>query len=128
MRCLIVDDSVEFAEAARALFDSEGFTVVGVALNSVDALRLFEELDPEVTLVDVNLGRDSGFELVRQLHLARSSGSSPVILISTRAEQDFTKAIATSQAIGFLSKSNLTPRAVRDLVERSTRLQEGDGC
>ena len=96
-------------------------------MNSADALRLFEELDPDVTLVDVNLGRDNGFELVGQLHLAPSTEPSSLVLISTRAEQDFTKAIAASQAIGFLSKSDLTPRAVRDLVERSTGLQESDG-
>lgn len=127
MRCLIVDDSAEFAEAARALFESDGITVVGVASNSAEALRLFEELGPDVTLVDVYLGRENGFELVGALHLARSSAPSPLILISTHAAQDFTKAIATSHAIGFLSKSDLTPRAVRELVERSTGLEKGEG-
>ena len=126
MRCLIVDDSAQFAEAARALFENEGFDVVGVAPNSADALRLFAELDPDVTLVDVNLGRDNGFELVDQLHQAHSSGPSLLILISTRAAQDFSKAIATSPAIGFLSKYDLTPRAVRELVERSAGPQKGE--
>ncbi len=116
MRCLIVDDSADFVDAARGLLECEGITVVGVASTSADALRLFEELRPDVTLVDINLGRESGFEVAEQLHRAGGSSPSPVILISTHAEQDFTELIETSPAVGFVSKSALTCRAIRDLV------------
>jgi CheY-like chemotaxis protein len=114
MRCLIVDDSADFIDAARGLLECQGITVVGVASTSADALRRFEELRPDVTLVDINLGGESGFELAEQLH--RVGGTSPVILISTHAAQDFTELIETSPAVGFLSKSALTPGAIHDLV------------
>ena len=52
MRCLIVDDSAHFVDAARELLEHEGVTVVGVASTSADALRCFEESRPDVTLVD----------------------------------------------------------------------------
>jgi hypothetical protein len=39
MRCLIVDDSAEFANAARGLLEFQGFKVVGVASTSAEALR-----------------------------------------------------------------------------------------
>ena len=57
MRCLIVDDSADFVDAARGLLECQGITVVGVASTSAEALRLFEELRPDVTLVDIDLGR-----------------------------------------------------------------------
>jgi len=126
MRCLIVDDSVDFVVAARGLLECEGITVVGVASTSADALGRFEQLRPDVTLVDINLGVESGFEVAEQLHRAGGSSPSPVILISTHAAQDFTELIETSPAVGFLSKSALTCGAIHDLVGGSVRLQEGD--
>lgn len=124
MRCLIVDDSVDFVDAARGLLQCEGITAVGSASTSADALRRFEELRPDVTLVDINLGSESGFELAEQLHLA--GGPSPVILISTHAAEDFADMIESSPAVGFLSKSALTCCAIHDLVGGSARLEEGD--
>lgn len=118
MRCVIVDDSVDFADAARSLLETDGFTVVGVATTSAEALRYAEKLRPDVTLVDINLGKESGFDLAEQLHRSAEAAPSPVILISTQAEADFTDLICASPAIGFLAKFALTPAAVRDLLDR----------
>ena len=126
MRCLIVDDSADFVGAARRLLECEGITVVGVASTSADALRRFEELRPDVTLVDINLGSESGFELAEQLNRVGGPSPSPVILISTHAAQDFAELIETSPAVGFVSKSALTCGAIHDLVGGSVRLEEGD--
>jgi CheY-like chemotaxis protein len=125
MRCLIVDDSADFVDAARGLLESQGCPVVGVASTSVEALRRFEELRPDVTLVDINLGSESGFELAEQLNRVELTPS-PVILISTHAAQDFAVMIETSPAVGFLSKSALTCAAIRDLAGGSASVQEGD--
>jgi CheY-like chemotaxis protein len=126
MRCLIVDDSADFVDAARGLLECQGCPVVGVASTSAEALRYFDELRPDVTLVDINLGRESGFELAEQLHRAAGPSPSPVILISTHAAQDFADMIESSPAVGFLSKSALTCGAIQDLVGESTRLEEGN--
>jgi CheY-like chemotaxis protein len=122
MRCLIVDDSADFVAAARHLLEHGGIKVVGVASTSAEALRCFEQQRPDVTLVDVNLGSENGFELAEQLHRSGFPAPSPVILISTQAEQDFADMIATSPAIGFLAKFALTPDAIRDLVGGPTGL------
>jgi CheY-like chemotaxis protein len=68
LRCLIVDDSPRFLEAARGLLEREGVSVVGVATSDAEALRRVAELRPDVTLVDIDLGGQSGFEVLRQLH------------------------------------------------------------
>lgn len=125
MRCLIVDDSAVFVDAARGLLECQGCSVVGAASTSAEALRYFEELRPDVTLVDINLGSESGFELAEQLSRVGLMPS-PVILISTHAAQDFADMIETSPAVGFLSKSALTCAAIRDLAGGSASLEEGD--
>src|SRR6476620_4265271 len=101
MRCLIVDDSTLFLESARALLEREGVDVVGVAANSAEAVLLVEQLRPDVTLVDIDLGRESGFDLAKRLNSGRTEHSS-VILISTHAEQDLAQLIEASPALGFV--------------------------
>ena len=113
LRCLIVDDNGGFRDAARSLLEREEIEVVGVASNSAEARSRVAELDPEVVLVDIALGGESGFELARAL--AREGGPK-LILISTLPEVDFVDLIAASPAVGFIAKSELSARAVRDLV------------
>jgi DNA-binding NarL/FixJ family response regulator len=128
VRCLIVDDSADFVDAARSLLERGGMTVVGVASTGVDALRRYEELRPEVTLVDIGLGRESGFAVAEQLHQVLPAALLPVILVSTHDEQDFAEMITASPALGFVPKSALTADGIRDLVESSARVEESDHC
>jgi DNA-binding NarL/FixJ family response regulator len=100
LRCLIVDDSHWFLCAARHLLESQGIAVVGLASNSAEALRRAAELRPDVTLVDIDLGGESGLDLARQLHRQTGHVRSAVILISTRAEQDYAELIAASPVAG----------------------------
>ncbi len=117
LRCLIVDDSPRFLDAARGLLERQGVTVVGVAANGAEALRRAQELRPDVTLVDIDLGDESGFELARRLHGDRGPALSRVILVSTHAEEDYADLIAASPAVGFLAKADLSASAIRDLLD-----------
>ena len=115
LRCLIVDDSAYFLEAAADLLKREGLTVVGVASASADALRQTRELRPNVVLVDIMLGRESGIDLARQLAAANSGGPA-IILISTHAEADFADLIQEAPVAGFVPKSELSASAIRRLA------------
>jgi DNA-binding NarL/FixJ family response regulator len=111
--CLIVDDSARFLEVAGSLLERHGLQVVGTARSASEALSGAAELWPDVVLVDIDLGGESGFELTRQL---AGAGHSSVILISAHAEQDFTDLIDASPALGFIPKPELSARAVHDLL------------
>ena len=113
---LIVDDNVPFLQAARVLLEQEGLRVVGVAASSAEALRRAEELRPEVVLVDIRLGDESGFDLARRLAGRGQDGAATVILISTHKEADFADLIAESLAQGFLPKPELSARAIGQIV------------
>jgi DNA-binding NarL/FixJ family response regulator len=114
---LIVDDSRLFLEAARGLLEREGLRVVGVAATSAEALRRAEELRPEVVLVDLMLGDESGFELARSLAGHHRDGGPAVILISTYSAADFAGPIAESPAAGFMPKRELSADAIRRIVD-----------
>jgi DNA-binding NarL/FixJ family response regulator len=121
LRCLIVDDSSSFLEAAQAMLEREGLSVVGVASTGSEALARAEESRPDVVLVDISLGKESGFEVARCLVANTEDGGSKVILISTHSEADFADLIATSPAIGFLPKSELSADAIRRMLNGSSR-------
>jgi CheY-like chemotaxis protein len=115
LRCLLVDDSPRFLEAARGLLERQGVAVVGVAASGAEALARAAELRPDVTLVDLDLGGESGLELAWRLHGDGRAGG-PVILVSTRAEEDYAELVAASPAVGFLAKTALSATAIRDLL------------
>ncbi|HKD32100.1 MAG TPA: response regulator transcription factor [Gaiellaceae bacterium] len=115
LRCLIVDDNSFFLEGASDLLRREGLDVVGVASNGAEAFRLAEELRPDVTLVDVDLGDEDGLELARQLN--DSAPHSKVILISTHPESDMAHVIGASRAVGFIPKTRLSAQAILDVLE-----------
>jgi two-component system nitrate/nitrite response regulator NarL len=116
LRCLIVDDHEAFLDAARVLLEREGLSVVGLASTSAAALDRAEELRPDVVLVDIVLGDESGFELARRLDAAGLA----VVLISTHAEADIEDLVADSPAAGFLPKSQLSARAIGRIVDGSS--------
>ena len=116
LRCLIVDDNESFLEIAAASLAGDDLDVVGTAATSAEALRQVAEQRPDVVLVDINLGEESGLELARILVERFPRLASGVVLISTRAERDFGGLIKTSPAAGFVPKAELSARAVLEVV------------
>ena len=115
--CVIVDDNVDFLEAARTLLQQEGISVVGVATSPAEAMEQVAKARPTVTLVDVYLGEESGIDLARRL--SEAPNGSDVILISTYSEQDLVDLIGANPAIAFLSKSRLSGKAIQDALGRT---------
>jgi DNA-binding NarL/FixJ family response regulator len=121
LRVLIVDDNSSFLSAASALLVRQGLSVVGVASTTAEALWYAGRLRPDLVLVDIMLGDESGFELARQLVEHDPGGEAAVVLISTHAEADFADLIAASPANGFLPKSELSANAIRSIVDGRSR-------
>jgi DNA-binding NarL/FixJ family response regulator len=113
MRCLLVDDSIRFLEAARTLLERDGIPVVGMASTGAEALARAAELAPDIVLVDLDLDGESGLDIAADLS---RSVSSVIILISTHALEDFQELVAASSARGFLPKSRLSAQAIREVL------------
>lgn len=123
LSCLLVDDSEEFLVSAARLLALQGVSVVGQASSAGEALRLAETLNPDVALVDVELGNEDGIELTRRLTSADSSAI--VILISLRDRNELAELMAGSGAAGFLRKDALDADAVADLIVQRRQRNAG---
>ena len=120
LRALIVDDDIEFLATARLLLQRGGLEVVGVASTGSEALRLNQEQKPDVILVDINLGQESGFDLTERLTEA-TPNPSPVVLVSLYAEEDVVDLLDVSSARGFISKAQLSAEAIIGIIGHGNR-------
>lgn len=112
---LIVDDHSGFRTLARRLLESGGFRVVGEAAGAVEARSAVPTLQPEVVLLDVNLPDGDGLLLAEELTDAVHAPA--VVLISSHERSDFGDRLERTGARGFISKADLTPAAIADLVD-----------
>lgn len=114
LRCVIVDDNPAFIHAVARFLHQQGIDIVGAASTIAEALSCVERLKPDVAVVDIHLGDESGFDLADQL--AGISAPPPVILTSTHSETEFEDMIEASPALGFVSKVDLSADSVRRLL------------
>ena len=114
-RCLIVDDNAWFLRVGRELLERQGLPVVGVASTGAEALGQAERLSPDVVLVDISLGKESGLQVACRLTEVLSEHAT-VILISTRSHEDVADLIADCPADAFLPKTELSAAAIRKIV------------
>lgn len=111
---LIVDDHAEFRRIARTLLEAASFEVVGEAADGRSAVAEAARLRPEVVLLDVQLPDLDGFEVAMQL--AALPAPPRVVLTSSRSATSFRRRLATSPALGFVAKSELSGEALAAFV------------
>lgn len=104
IRVLIVDDSqyMRFV-LSKILKEAAGIEVIGEARDGVDALRLIEELGPDVVTLDVEMPRMDGMETLVRIMEKRPT---PVIMVSqhTGAGMDVTIKALEAGAVDFVRK------------------------
>jgi DNA-binding NarL/FixJ family response regulator len=86
------------------------------------ALLRIEELEPDIALIDIDLGDESGLELAR-----RVGDRTQPILISTHDEGEYADLIAASPAAGFVAKSQLSATAIRHVLRGASPSDERRG-
>jgi DNA-binding NarL/FixJ family response regulator len=120
IRCLIVDDNSSFRQEMGGLLKEQGLEVVGGAASAAEALQQIAKLRPDVALIDIGLGRESGLTLASRLTETLGPAVPNVILISTHDEEAFAELIERSSALGFVPKTELSGAAIRRMLASAT--------
>jgi NarL family two-component system response regulator LiaR len=116
VRVLLVDDSAEFAETARAVLAADArIEVVGVAADGAEALDLAEQLRPDLVLMDIEMPRVNGVDATRAIR--DRCPDSQVVMLTGRRERDDEVGSGEAGAVGFLHKDQLgSPRLADELL------------
>lgn len=118
MRVLITDDEIPARLRLRSLVEElDGCEVVAEAANGAEALRLAQQHEPEVMLLDIRMPGMDGLEAAR--HLARLRNP-PAVIFTTAYDQHALEAFE-SNAVDYLLKPIRRARLVQSL-EKAQRL------
>lgn len=86
-RLYLVDDHQLMREGLRSLLEARGYAVVGESADPTEALADLLRLRPEVVLLDLNLGKRSGFELLAELQRRHLPTRCVVLTMSAQPRQ-----------------------------------------
>jgi chemotaxis protein histidine kinase CheA/CheY-like chemotaxis protein len=99
---LVVDDSITMRVAAEHFLEEQGIQS-RMARDGIEALSMIQQQLPDIMLLDIDMPRLNGFELLQHLRQLYPNHTLPIIMISTRsgkAEQDKAKALGAGHFIG----------------------------
>ena len=113
-RLLLVDDHDWFRRIAVATLQAGDFEVIGEAATAAEALAAARALRPDLVLLDVALPDSDGFDVADRL--ANLAPPPVVVLISSRTSDDYGDRLSRPSVAGFLTKDDLTPRALAALL------------
>jgi two-component system response regulator RegX3 len=110
IKVLLAEDEESFIEALQIGLTNEGFRVT-VARDGAEALRLFDEIEPDILLLDLMLPKMSGIDVCRAI---RTRSRVPIIMVTAKGTEIDTVVALEMGADDYVTK----PYRLRELVAR----------
>jgi two-component system response regulator NreC len=115
IRLLLADDHHLVRQSLRALLEREGFQVLADAADGREAVRLAEQLKPDVAILDVAMPVLNGLEAAQQIQ--KASPRTKVVLLTMHPEEQYVAAAMRAGVKGFLLKNQAAQDLVRAIEE-----------
>ena len=121
IKIVLADDHTIVRQGLRSILEQQaGINVVAEAANGREAVRLTEQLKPDVVVMDFGMPDLNGLEATRQI--MQRVPDTRVLILTRHADQEYVKSILKAGASGYLVKKS----AVEELVIAIQAVQRGD--
>lgn len=114
---LLADDHHIVRDGLRAILEREGFKVVAEASNGREAVKLAEQLRPDVAVLDLSMPELNGIDAAREIR--RISPSTKTIMLTQHTERQFLLEGLRAGTRGFVMKTHSAEELVRAIRETS---------
>ncbi len=117
---LIADDHAIVRKGLRQIVaDTQDITVKGEADNGEEVLRMLEEADYDMVLLDITMPGRSGIDVLYEIK--RNRAELPVLILSVHPEEQYAKRVLKAGASGYLTKES----AAEELVSAIRKVAGG---
>jgi DNA-binding response OmpR family regulator len=112
---LVADDDPDILQLVTFRLEGAGYEVVQAA-DGEEALRLAQELKPDLAVLDVTMPKLTGYDVTRQLREDDATRDIPVILLTARVQEADVEQGLEAGADDYLTKP-FSPQELRERVE-----------
>lgn len=106
IRVVLADDHAIVRQGIKAVLEMQGFDVVGEASDGQEAIRLCENLQPEVAVLDITMPLLNGIDATREI--VKVAKKTKVILLTMHADDEYVLQGLRAGIVGYLLKTNAT--------------------
>ncbi|MCD6456872.1 MAG: response regulator [Methanophagales archaeon] len=103
-RLLIVEDAPYMSEMIKEMLDPEEYEIAGVAVNGIEAVRMYKELEPKPDIVTMDLVMEEMDGIQATKEIKTYDPNAFIVIISALGTPEHKKAAAKSRADGYLWK------------------------
>nr|WP_104815570.1 response regulator [Kitasatospora sp. MMS16-BH015] len=126
-RIVIAEDETLIRLDLKEMLEEEGYTVVGEAGDGATAVKLVEELKPDLAIFDVKMPVLDGLSAAEQIHQAHLA---PVLMLTAFSQRELVERARDAGAMAYIvkpfSKSDLVP-AIEMAVSRYAEMRALEG-
>jgi DNA-binding NarL/FixJ family response regulator len=106
IRLVIADDDLLVTTSLKTIVEASGeIEVVGIGKNSQEAIKLYEEAQPDVVLLDIRMGESTGLEAA--VTILSKDKTAKVLLLTTFSDDEYIAEALRSGIKGYLLKQDL---------------------
>ena len=114
----IIEDDQAISQMYRLKFQAEGFDVE-TAENGKVGLKLCEQMNPDVVLLDLMMPEMTGDQMLAELRKSSWGAKTKVIILTNMGEQEIPDGVKQLGVSAVILKADMTPRQVAELVKKT---------
>jgi two-component system, chemotaxis family, chemotaxis protein CheY len=99
---LIAEDCVVMIRLLSRLLQSKGYSVVGIAENGIEAIRLFMETNPQIVIMDINMPSMNGLDATRAI--CKIKPDAKVVIVSMETSRNMILKAMKCGAVNYIAK------------------------